>query len=90
MPPGESSVRLDSTRKAKGITWVDEVDGSNPLDGDEVVVVAQNMDTGDVHNKAPIPNTGFAALIFPVDFTGKDLVTVTDEDGNVVEGEISV
>ncbi len=79
------TVTLNTQRKGVSILW-----DSNGSDAKEVTVYATGEE-GDVHNKAPVPNSGEAGLFYPVDFSGSSEIEIRDADGNVLDkGTISV
>jgi hypothetical protein len=46
---------------------------------------------GDVHNKAPVDNTGEAGIFFPADYSGKADIEVRDNFDKVIDsGSIKV
>lgn len=78
------SVSLNTQRKGVSITW-----DAGDYDGDVTIVATGEQ--GDVHNKAPVANSGEAGLFYPADFSGSSDVEVKDADGNVLDsGTISV
>lgn len=79
------TVTLNTQRKGVSILW-----DSNGSDAKEVTVYATGEE-GDVHNKAPVPNSGEAGLFYPFDFSGTSQIEIRDADGNVLDkGTISV
>lgn len=79
------TVTLNTERKGVSILW-----DSNGSDAKEVTIYATG-EQGDVHNKAPVPNSGEAGLFYPVDFSGSSKIEIKDADGNVLDsGEIAV
>jgi hypothetical protein len=79
------TVTLNTKRKGVSILW-----DANGSDAKEVTVYATGED-GDVHNKAPVPNSGDAGLFYPADFSGSSKIEVKDADGNVIDsGTITV
>lgn len=77
------AVEKDLERQAVNIKWDAEA-----LNGDEVDLKAENAD--DVSTRPDIKNDGYAVVTFPADYSGTSHVTITDADGNVEEGDISV
>jgi hypothetical protein len=77
------AVETDSERKAVNIKW-----DANALNGDTVDLKAENAD--DVSTRPDIPNDGYAVITYPADYHGTSHVTITDDDGNVEEGDITV
>ena len=79
------TVTLNTQRKGVSILWDNK--GS---DATEVTVYATGED-GDVHNKAPVPNSGDAGLFYPATFSGSSHIEIRDADGNVLDsGDITV
>ena len=79
------TVTLNTQRKGVSILW-----DNSGSDAKEVTVYATGED-GDVHNKAPVPNSGDAGLFYPADFSGSSKIEVKDADGNVIDsGTITV
>ena len=77
------AVEVDQTRKAVNIKW-----DANALNGDTVDLKAESAD--DVSTRPSIVNDGYAVVTYPADYTGESHVTITDEDGNVEEGTVTV
>lgn len=78
------AVSLNTQRKGVSITW-------DAGDYDGLVTIVATGEEGDVHNKAPVPNSGEGGLFYPSDFSGSSEIEVKDADGNVLDsGAISV
>jgi hypothetical protein len=79
------TVTLNTQRKGVSILWDANGDSSK-----QVTVFATGED-GDVHNKAPVPNSGEAGLFYPTEFEGSSDIEIRDADGNVLDsGAIAV
>ena len=78
------AVKLNTQRKGVSITW-------EPGDYVGLVTVVATGPNGDVHNKAPVDNTGEAGIFFPGDYSGKADIEVLDSFDNVLDsGTIKV
>lgn len=78
------AVKVNSERKGISIIW-------DPGDTTGLVTVVATGPNGDVHNKAPVDNTGEAGVFFPADYSGKADIEVLDQFDNVVDsGTIKV
>ena len=78
------AVKLNSQRKGISITW-------DPGDYEGLVTVVAIGPNGDVHNKAPVDNSGEAGIFFPADYSGKAEIEVRDRFDNVLDsGSIKV
>lgn len=76
-------VEVDTERKAVNVRW-----DSEALSGETVDLKAESND--DVSTRPGIPNDGYAVVTFPAGYSGESHITITDADGNVEEGTISV
>ena len=78
------AVKLNTQRKGVSITW-------DPGKYEGLVTVVATGPNGDVHNKAPVDNTGEAGIFFPSDYEGKADIQVLDAFDNLLdEGQIKV
>lgn len=81
------AVEADTTegggRKAVNITW-----DKDALNGDTVDLRSESGD--DVSTRPGIPNDGAAVVTYPEGYHGTSHITITDADGNVEEGDITV
>ena len=78
------AVKLNTERKGISITW-------DPGEYEGLVTVIATGPNGDVHNKAPVDNTGEAGIFFPADYAGKADIEVRDNFDNVIDsGSIKV
>ena len=67
-----------SERKGVSITW-------DPGSYEGLVTVVATGANGDVHNKAPVDNTGEAGVFFPAGFSGKVDFEILDPFDNVID-----
>lgn len=77
------AVEVDTERQAVNIKW-----DATALSGDEVDLRAESAD--DVSTRPRIVNDGYAVITYPADYSGTSHITITDDDGNVEEGDVSV
>lgn len=78
------AVEVNTQRKGVSISW-------DPGKYEGLVTVVATGANGDVHNKAPVPNTGEAGVFFPADFKGKASIEILDAFDNVIDsGEVKV
>lgn len=74
-----------SDRKAVVVQW-DAGDYEGP-----VTLKLTNPESGDVSSTELSSNAGYAAVTYPLDYSGETDVQVCDADGNVLdEGSVSV
>lgn len=79
-------VSIYSDRKAVVLQY-----DTGEYEGPIVIEMVNAADLSDIHSTELVSNQGFAAVSFPMDYSGGFHATITDSDGNVLdEGDVEV